>query len=766
MEEFAVIGKRTPLIDAPAKATGQVKYVADLTVPGMLHGAILRSPYPHARILNVDASRALRLPGVKAAVTGRDTRGRRYGLMPLTADELALAIDKVNFIGEAVAAVAALDEDTARAALDYIKVDYEKLPAVLDPKDALQDGAPQIHEHAPGNISCQASWHFGDVDEGFRQAGHIREDTFETQAVTHAPLEPHGTLASYDQAGVLTVWASTQNLYLCRLSLSITLGIPEGRIHIIKPTVGGGFGGKVEMYAHDFAASLLSMKTGRPVRVICSRDEVFSATRYRNPMSIWMRTGVKKDGTLLARDCRVIADGGAYTSTGPGSLYLAGMIANTPYRLPSFRYEGIRAYTNKPPAGPQRGHGVIQGTFAVESQMDMIAHDLGLDPLEMRRRNATRAGYVMANNVRVNSCGLSECFTKVATSIEGWGRQTGRGHGMAAGAFTSGQQIVPHLHASAIIKIHYDGAVTLYTGAPDIGQGSNTVLAQIAAEELGMNLEDIRVVAADSETTPMDSGAYSSRVTVFVGNAVKEAAAKAKSQLLEAAAVQLEARWEDLEARAGRIWVKGSPDRGLTSQQAARAYLRQKEEPIVAHGTFHQTEEALRVGHGKFLTARGDLPEDAGLETPSPSFSFAAQAAEVAVDVETGEVKVLRYVASHDSGRALNPMAVEGQIEGSIAGGMGQALAEGLDRKEGQTLNPSFLDYHLLTALEMPACEVWEVDAPDPVGPFGAKESGEGTQVPGPAAIANAVFGAVGVRLTTLPITPEKVLASLQKRNK
>lgn len=766
MNEFAVIGKRTPLLDAPAKATGQAKYVADLAMPGMLQAAILRSPHPHARILNIDVVRASQMPGVKGIITGRDTRARRYGLTPLTADELAMAIDKVHYIGEAVAAVAAVDEETARAALDQIRVEYEELPSVFDPQEALREGSPQIHGNAPGNVSCRATWDFGNVEEAFAQADYIREDTFQTQPTAHAPIEPHGVLASYDQNGVLTVWISTQNMFLCRLSLSVTLGMPESKIHMIKPAVGGGFGGKVEMYSHDFSAALLSIKTGKPVRIICSRDEVFSITRYRHPMGIWMRTAVNKDGLLLGRDCRIVADGGAYTSTGVGALYLAGMIANMTYRLPAFRYDGVRAYTNKAPAGPQRGHGVIQGTFAVESQMDMIAHELGLDPAEIRRRNAMSAGYVTANNIRIKSCAVAECIENVAADRDGKDRSSveAHGRGMAASAFTSGQQIVPHLHGSAIIKMHYDGAVTLYTGALDIGQGSNTVLAQIAAEELGVKLEDIRVVAGDSESTPIDAGSYSSRVTVFVGNAVKAAAAKAKAQLLEAAASQLEARPEDLEARGGRIWVKGSPDRGISTDQAAKAYFRRVEEPIVAHGNFHQAPEDIAVGHGKFSTSRGDLPPDSGLETPSPAFSFAAQAAEVQVDRETGEVSVLKFFASHDSGRALNPLAVEGQIEGSVAGGLGQALLEGLETRDGQPLNPSFTDYHMPTALEAPSCQVWEIDAPDPVGPFGAKESGEGTQVPGPAAIANAVFDALGVRITSLPITREKILDGIQAK--
>lgn len=766
MDGFAVIGKRLPLLDAPDKATGRATYVADIVLPGMLQGLILRSPYPHARIVNVDTSRALRLHGVKAVITGKETRGKRYGVMPQTADELAIAVDKVNYIGEAVAAVAAVDSDAAGQALDLIRVDYEQLPAVHSASEAMKEGAPLIHADSPGNVACQVSWTFGNMAEGFRQAEHVREDVFETQPVTHAPMEPHGTVASFDQSsGILTVWASTQNLHLCRLSLSMTLGIPESRIHIIKPTVGGGFGGKVEMYAHDFAAALLSMKTGRPVRVICSRDEVFSATRYRQPMRVWLRTGVKKDGKLLARDCRIISDGGACTSTGLGTLYLAGMIPNLPYRLPAFRYDGIRVYTNKTPAGPQRGHGAVQGTFAVESQMDMIARDLGLDPVEIRMRNAASAGYETANNVKLNSCSMSECVEKAAEII-GWtdgDNARGHGRGMAAGSFTSGQQIVPHLRASAFIKIHYDGAIILFTGAPDVGQGSNTVLAQIAAEELGVRLEDIRVIAADSDLTPMDSGAYSSRVTTFVGNAVKDAAARARSQLFEVAALELEARPEDLQAMGGRIWVKGSPDRGLAYQQVAKAYLREKEEPIVAHGSFYQQEDHSNVGTGSFRTARGILPPGNTLEKPAPSFSFAAQVAEVQVDRETGVVSVLRYAASHDSGRALNPMAVEGQIEGSIAGGLGQALMEGLDRHEGQAYNPSFLDYKLPTALEMPTCQVWEADTPDPIGPFGAKESGEGTQVPGPATIANAVFDAAGVRITELPITPEKVLEALEE---
>jgi len=764
LDEFAVIGKRFPLVDAPSKAAGQAKYVNDLNIAGMLHGAILRSPHAHARIKGIDIAEAIRLPGVRAIITGRDTRGRKYGLTPLTADELPLAIDRALYIGEAVAAVAATDEETANTALGLIKVDYEELPALLDPRESLQEGMPRLHEDSPGNVACQVSWEFGDLEEAFRKAEHVREDTFETQPVTHAPLEPHGTLASFDTAGLLTVWVSSQNLYLCRLSLSVALGIPESKIRIIKATVGGGFGGKVEMYAHDFAASLLSIKTGRPVKIICSRDEVFSATRYRNPMSVWLRTAVTRDGILLARDCRIIADGGAATSTGLGALYLAGMLPNIAYRLPAFRYRGIRAYTNKPPAGPQRGHGAIQGTFAVESQMDMLAEDLGLDPVEIRRRNATATGYVMANNVRIDSSALPQCIESAAGGSiwKDLPEGGGRGRGIACGAFTSGQQIVPHLHASAIIKIHNDGAVTLFTGAPDVGQGSNTVLAQIAAEELGVTMNEVRVVAADSELTPMDAGAYSSRVTVFVGNAVKDAASKARAQLLEVAATQLEARAGDLEARGGRIWVKGSPERGIDYQQASRAYFRQKEEPIVAHGVYHQVEQTGITG-GTFQTSRGKLPAGSGIEVPSPAFSFAAQVAEVQVDRETGEVNVVGYAASHDSGRALNPLAVEGQIQGSIAGGLGQALMEGLERKDGQALNPSFLDYHIPTAFEMPACEVWEAESPDPVGPFGAKESGEGTQVPGPAAIANAVFNATGVRITSLPISPEKILEGLLK---
>lgn len=767
MEEFAVIGKRLPLLDAPAKATGQAKYIADLALSGMLYGGVLRSPHPHARVLNVDTSQALRLPGVKAVITGRDTRGRTYGLMPLTADELALAIDKVHYIGEGVAAVAAVDEDTARAALDLIRVNYEELPAVLDPSEALREGAPLVHENAPGNVCCQASWHFGDVEEGFRQAYHIREDTFETQPVTHAPIEPHGVLASYDSTGALTVWAPSQNLFLLRLSLSVTLGIPEGKIRIIKPTVGGGFGGKVEMYAHDFSAALLSMRTGKPVKIICSRDEVFSTTRYRNPVSIWLRTAVKKDGTLLARDCRATLDGGAGTSTGMIVTYLVGINAVHPYRLPAYRYKGIRVYTNKAPAGPQRGHGFLQGTFAVESQMDMIASDLGLDPTDVRRVNAMVPGDLSVNKVVVKSCGMPECIEKASTLL--CEAATSRhldgelGRGMAVSAFCSGKQNVPHLHASAMIKIHYGGAITLFTGAPDIGQGCNTVLAQIAAEEMGVNLDDVHIVAADTETTPMDAGSLSSRVTVFVGNAVKAAAANARAQLFDVVSSQLEARPEDLVAKGGQIWVNGSPDRGMSYQQAIRTYISRKEEPIVAHGAFHQAKEDVAVSHGKLSTFRGALPEgDAGMETPAPSHSFAAQSVEVRVDRETGEVQVLRYLAAHDSGRALNPMAVEGQIEGSVAGGMGQALLEGLERKDGQAFNPSFLDYRLATALEVPGCEVWETDAPDPVGPFGAKESGEGTQVPGPAAIANAICNAVGVRITDLPITAEKVLSGIE----
>jgi 4-hydroxybenzoyl-CoA reductase subunit alpha len=748
MSEYAVIGQRLPRIDGPVKATGEAQFTADISLPGMLHGRVLRSPFPHARILSIDTRAAHRVPGVKAVVTGADTPGRRYGIMPATADEPALAIDRVRYIGEGVAAVAAVDEEAAEEACSLIRVEYEPLPAVFDPVRALEPGAPQLHERAPGNLSFEARWHFGDVEEGLAQAHHVREDHFELAPTTHVPLEPHVVLASFDSQGHLTVWAPCQNLLLYRRSLSLTLGLAEANIRVVKPHAGGGFGGKVEMYNHDFCAALLSHRTGRPVKIVLSREEVFTVTRHRHPMLVTLKTGVDREGRITAVDCQIIADGGAYTSTGPVAMALAGLALSLAYRVPRVRYHGRRAYTNTSTSGPQRGHGGVQGTFALDCQLDMIAADLGLDPLQLRLRNAHRTGDWVPNGFTIGSSALPECIEGAARQA-GWGEAGGE-RGVACCAFVSGNQFLPNLPAAASIKLELDGAVHLLIGAPDIGQGSDTVLAQIAAEELGVNLSDIRVTSADTALTPIDAGAYSSRVTFFVGRAVKEAASRARERLIQVAARALEANPQDVEGRAGRFFVRGSPDRGLAFRQVVKAAFDQGELPLLTSGTY-----------------RADMPAPSladGRGAHSPAYSFATQIAEVRVDRETGQVEVAKMTTAHDCGRALNPMAVEGQVEGGNATGLGQALGEALVRREGQVLNPNLLDYKMPTALDMPAIDLVSVESPDPEGPFGAKESGEGIQLAMAPAIANALFAATGSHPTRLPILPQQVLAMLEQR--
>ncbi|MDP2726745.1 MAG: xanthine dehydrogenase family protein molybdopterin-binding subunit, partial [Dehalococcoidia bacterium] len=729
---------------------------ADMALPGMLYGKILRSRYAHARILNVDVTRAQRLPGVRAVITGKDTAGVKYcSPVPFMPDELALAIGKVRYLGDAIAAVAATDEEIAEEALDLIRVDYEELPALFSPEEAMKAGATQIHEHAPGNVSMKAHWHFGDVEKAFRESDYVREDRFITRSTYHAYLEPHAALASFDPSGRLTIWCCAQSPFTIRRTLAASLKMKESQVRVIKTQVGGGFGGKSEMFPLQFCASLLSQKTGRPVKIVHTRGEDFTAVRRRHTIIMDIKTGVRKDGTLVARQCRHILDTGAYNSTGPIVAYLSGVLALAPYRIPNVKYEGYVVYTNNPVAGAQRGHGAPQATFAVESQMDMIAEELGLDPLEIRLRNASQTGDVLSNGMKIPSCGLTECLR---AAYEETSQQGKKGQppvrpaaGLACSAFCTGTAKSPYTASGALVRLQDDGGVTLLTGAADIGQGSNTVLAQIVAEELGIGLENITVAAVDTEISPEDPGSFSRRVSFTAGNAVKRAASDARRQLFEVAARKLEARVEDLEARGGRIYVKGTPDpqRSLShSQVIMAAQCDGRDTPLIGKGRYQVPFPAPNLETGE-----GDL---------TPTWSFGAQATEVAVDKETGQVEVLRTTGAHDCGFALNPLDVEGQMDGGIVGGVGQALTEEMVTVEGQTLNPSFLDYFLPTARDVPAGKKIIVETVDPLGPYGAKEAGESPLVCGPASVANAIYRATGVRVRELPVTPEKLLQGLE----
>jgi len=758
-KELNVVGTRVPMLDAAQKAKGTALFTDDLILPGMLYGRILRSPVAHARIVNIDTSRAEKLPGVKGVVTGREIPDRQYGIVPKARDEYALAKDKVRYIGDDVAAVCAVDPEIAEEALDLIAVEYEELPAVFDPLEAKKDGAPVIHEGIKNNTSFFIRKEFGDVAKAFAECDAVFEDTFYSQPVNHAPLEPHAAMAQYDPLnGELTVWSSTQIPFFLRRNLSNTLQIPESKVRVIKPKVGGGFGQKIDMFAKDFCAAWFAMHLGRPVKILYEREEVFIATRQRHPMYITVKTGVKKDGTILAQDYRAFADGGAYNSTAPTMMALSCFFLMIPYRVPNLIYEGSHVYTNKPVGGAMRGHGIPQARFAVERQLDMIADRIGVDPAEIRIKNSIHAGEPHPGGFVINTCGFAESVAKAAAAI-GWKEKRGklpygRGVGLAGASFPSGVSNMSHISSGAVVQVGRDGAVNVLSGAADIGQGAETVISQIVAEELGVRIEDVRITAADTGITPLDPGTFGSGVTVRAGNAARLAAMAAKNKIFEFVADKLEANVADLTARDRKIFVKGSPEKGMTMLEALKGYqYADLPMPIVGRGSWMAPASeptTLFKQSGNF----------------APNYSFMTQAAEVEVDLQTGRVKLLKMVTAHDCGRPINPMLVEGQLEGSVVGGMGQALYEDVIVEKGQVLNPSFLDYGFPTFLEMPQIEAIEVETDDPIGPFGAKEAGEGTQLSPAPAIVNAIYDAIGVDFMDLPITTEKVLAALEAKGR
>jgi len=757
--ELTVVGNRMPMLDAAAKAKGTAQFIDDLVLPGMLHGKILRSPLAHAKILHIDTSKAEKLSGVKGVMTGEDIPDRKYGIVPKAKDEYALAKIKVRYVGDEVAAVCAVDPEIAEEALELIKVDYEELPAVFDPMEAIKEGAPLVHDVVQKNISASIRKEFGDVEKAFGESDFIYEDTFYSQAVNHAPLEPHGALAQYDPLrGELTIWSSTQIPFFLRRNLSTTLLVPESKLRVIKPKVGGGFGQKIDLFAKDFCACWFAMNLGRPVKFIYEREEVFIATRQRHPMYLSVKTGLNKEGKILAQQFKAYADGGAYNSTAPLMITLTGFFLMIPYNVPNLLHEGYHVYTNKPVGGAMRGHGIPQARFAVERQLDMIAERMDMDPGEIRIRNSIHAGKPHPAKFVINTCGFVDTVKKAAEGI-GWAEKRGklpfgRGVGIAGGSFPSGVSNMSHISSGAVVQLGRDGAVNVLTGAADIGQGAETVIGQIVAEELGVLLEDVRVTAADTGITPLDPGTFGSGVTVRAGNAAKLAATSVKNKLFEIVSEKLEASVDDLVAEKRKIYVKGSPDKGMAFSEALKAYqYGDHPMPIVGRGSWM----APATEPTTLLKENGNF---------APSYSFMTQAAEVEVDPQTGRVKLLKMAAAHDCGKMINPMLVEGQLEGSVVGGMGQALYEDVIVEKGQVMNPSFLDYGFPTAMEMPEIEAIEVETNDPLGPFGAKEAGEGTQISPAPAIVNAIYDAIGIDFTELPVTPEKVLKALEEKKK
>ena len=754
MSKYSVIGTRVHRVDGPEKVTGSAKYTFDMVLPNMLYGKILRRPHPHAKSLNIDTSQAEKLIGVKAVVTGKDTLGHKQGIwrrFPELCDEEILCREKVRYIGDPVAAVAAVDEDTAEEALDLIEVEYEPLPAVFDPLEAIKEDAPQIHDGVELNINVTRHIEWGDVDEAFRHCDYIREDQFKCSSQAHLCMETHCAVASYGYDGKLTVWTSTQSSYYIQALLAGMLDLREGDVRVIKPPTGGGFGSKFELDSAQFCASVLSMKLCRPVKIVLTREEEFTATKRRTPMYYYLKLGAKKDGTLLAKEVRVITEGGAYTGMGATALYLTGFFSSFPYKYPNYRYDGYRVYTNTAPTSAMRGFGAPQSTFVGESQLDMLAEDLGIDPVEIRRKNGMTPNYEVPGQAYIQSCGLHQCLDKIEEHIKQRGKlPPNHGIGVAAYGFMSGGIFnwfdTPYAFSAALVRINIDGKVDLFTGACDIGQGSDTTLSMICAEELGIHLEDVRIHAGDTGICPVDLGAWGSRETLMNGNAVKMAAADAKRQLLEFAAAKLGANIVyDLDIKDRWVHLVDRPKRGISY--------------------FDVVKEAIRGRDGEVIIGRGHYtPHRKGMI--SPAYSFGVQAAEVEVDTETGKVKLINVTTAHESGTVINPVGIEGQLEGAIMMAGGYGFCEDQPMDGGKILNPSIGDYKLIRSLDMPETKILEIETYEPEGPFGAKEAGEGLTNPTAGAIANAVYKAVGVRITDLPITPEKVLKALEEKQK
>src|SRR5437764_1051486 len=808
MSDFSIIGKPIALIDSAGKTTGQGKYADDLSVPGMLIGKILHSPYPHARIEHIDSRRALALEGVVTVVTGVDAPNK-YGILPVGHDETALAVDKVRYVGDNVACVVATSESIAEQAVELIDVEYELLPAYFDPEESMKATTNLIHDHKANNLEKDYHHVFGDPDSAFAKCDAVLENRYLAGEVTHAAMEPHSTLASFEfnpqtgEMGRLTVWSSTQVPYYLQHKLSLVLDMPVQQIRVIKPLVGGGFGGKSEVIPLEIISAVAARKAKAPVKITYTREEVFWAHRGRPRTIIDLKTGVTKDGRIQAVAAKVIQDGGAYCSYGVVTILYSGALLGALYDIPNIKYDGYRVLTNKPACGAMRGHGTVNVRFAFESQLDELAATLKIDPAEIRRRNLLQPPCVTINGLRVQSYGLPECIEKVVER-SGWNQRIGklprgRGLGIACSHYVSGaansiiRSDMPH--STVNIKIDRDGGVVVYTGAAEIGQGSDTMTAQIAAEVLGCSLSRVKVVAADTDLTPIDVGSYSSRVTFMAGNATLRAAEEVKKQIALAAARKMGCAPEQLIFRDEAVYRKDTGvDAGLrpagrgeapsphgqvsvsgrVEGQILRGSLQQKrkeegpkdsmtfEEAVVAAIDFH----GALTGTGSYAPpaeARGGKHKGAGVG-PSPAYSYSAQVAEVSVDEETGEVTVHKVWAAHDCGRALNPVSVEGQIIGSVWMGMGQALTEEMVWKDGMLMNPGLLEYRSPSAVESPEVEPIIVESIDPEGPFGAKECSEGALAATIPAIANAIYDAVGVRLREAPFTPERVLAALRAK--
>ncbi|MBX7112949.1 MAG: molybdopterin-dependent oxidoreductase [Myxococcaceae bacterium] len=752
-----VVGRRLRKLDSLKKATGEAVYADDISLPRMLHAKILRSPHAHARIKKVDFARALKHPGVMGVLEGKELPGK-YGIIPWTQDETALAVNKALFIGDEVAAVAAVDELAAQEALELIDVEYEVLPALVEPEAALADKANVLHEgNKHGNVTKHVDLTFGDVEAALAKSAAVVEENFFYAGSTHTPIEPHCAVAQYDGEGNLTVWSSTQIPHYVHRELSKVLGIAPARVRVIQPFLGGAFGGKSDPFSLEFVVAKLAMKLGRPVKCLFTREEVFWAHRGRHPMKMRFKVGLSKEGAIEAVDSKILIDGGAYSSFGLVTAYYSGQLLTGPYQFGTYHFDSTRVFTNKPPCGPKRGHGSVQPRFAFEVALDMAAEKLGLDPIEVRRRNFIGQNVKTVNGQQITSNGFLQALEAVEKA-SGWKERKGKlgygkGLGVAGSMYISGTAypIYPNdMPQSGIqVKLDRSGKVTIFSGASDIGQGTNSQVAYLIAEEIGCDPRDCTVVAADTDLTPVDLGAYSSRGTFMVGIACVEAGQKL---------------WALLSQAVGEKW-------GVSTEQVDASWGTFRGPQVDQQMSFR---DAVQLTEAKFgtLGATGSYRTEklggdyrGGTIGASPAYSFTAHVAEVHVDVETGQWKVQRIWAAHDCGKAINPTLVEGQIEGSVYMGFGEAAMEEMTYyPSGLHKGPSLLDYRIPTSVDTPELSAMIIESVDPKGPHGAKEAGEGPLHPVIPAISNAIYDAVGVRFTELPFYPGQLFKMLKEK--
>ena len=766
--DLALIGTPMRKIEGLDKSTGRAIYTDDVVLPGMLHGKILRSPYPHARIVSIDVSEAKKLEGVHAVITGADMP-TKYGIIPWTADEYPLCTNRVRYIGDGVAAVAAVDEDQAIRALELIQVEYEELPAFLDPYEALAaDGStPYVHEPKKeggnGNVTKQVQLEFGEVDELMVGSDVIVEGQYFFEGSTHTPIEPHCAIGLWDGVGKLTVWSATQVPHYLHRELARVLELDPARVRVLQPLVGGAFGGKSEPFDLEFCVAKLSMLAARPVKILYTREEVFYAHRGRHPFHMKYQMGSTNEGKLTSVNAEILLDGGAYASFGLVTTYYAGQLLCAPYSMPAYRFDSTRLYTNKPACGPKRGHGSVQPRFAFEIQIDKLSEKVGLDPFEFRRRNFIGSNTRTVNEMRVTSNGFLECLESVERASR-WRRKFrrlpfGRGVGVAGSTYISGTNypIYPNEMPQSGVQMQVDrsGRVSVFSGASEIGQGCDSMVAYIAAEELGVPLEYVRVLRGDTDFTPVDLGAYSSRVTFMLGNAAIDAATKLREMVQKAVAGEWEVEVSEVLLAGGMAMWAPDTERQMPIREAFN--LAESAFGTLGATGWYNTPKDI---HGEY---RG------GTIGASPAYSFTAHVAEVEVDVETGVVEVEKIWIAHDCGRALNPVLVEGQMEGSAYMGFGEALMEeqifksAEQGRAGLHNAPSLLDYRIPTSLDTPELESLIVESIDPEGPYGAKEAGEGPLHPSIPAIANAIYDAIGVRVDRLPFSPPNMWRAIER---